>query len=132
VKLDRIQDFAVWEKAEAFADAVTAILARPEFAKNFKRRIQIEDAVDSILSNMSEGFEQPTDRAFANYLYASKGSTAETCTRLGRAVTSGCLTKDELRSFEKQGSEIVRMLAGLIRHLMKTPSRRRDPGLTPD
>jgi four helix bundle protein len=50
-------------------------------------RDQIRDASDSMLSNIAEGFEQPTDRAFARYLYISKGSTAELRTRLYRART---------------------------------------------
>jgi four helix bundle protein len=128
VKLEKIQDFEVWKKAEAFADAVTAILRRPAFSKNCKLLGQIEEALESISSNMSEGFEQSTDRGFARYLYISKGSTAETLTRLAGACRRECLTKDEVQTFEKQAEEILQMLSGLIRHLMKTPDRRRGLG----
>jgi four helix bundle protein len=125
---DRIEDFEVWKKAEVFAIAVTAILRRPAFSKNSKLLGQIEEALESISANMSEGFEQSTDRGFAKYLYISKGSTAETCTRLAGAARRGCLTKAEWRTFAQQGQEIRKMLTGLIEHLMKTPDRRR--GLT--
>src|SRR5688500_10398346 len=81
----------------------------------------IEDALDSILANMSEGFEQPTDRGFAKYLYTSKASLAETCTRLGRASKRGMLSSAELRQIERHASEIARMTTGLITHLMETP-----------
>lgn len=132
MKLEKIEDFEVWKKAEAFSNAVIAILSRPAFAKNFKLLEQLNSAVDSILANMSEGFEQPTDRAFAKYLYTSKGSTAETCTRLGRAFRRGCVTEAELRTCQRQGSEVARMLTGLIKHLMKTPDRKRGIGRTND
>jgi four helix bundle protein len=131
---DKIQDFEVWKKAEIFADAITAILRRPTFSRNGKLLEQIEEALESISANMSEGFEQSTDRGFAKYLYISKGSTAETCTRLAGAVRRGCLTMAECRALEKQGEEIRRMLSALIGHLMKTPDRRRglpSPGSRP-
>jgi four helix bundle protein len=128
MKLERIEDFEVWKKAECFSDAVNAILMRPILARNFRLHHQILSASDSIQANMSEGFEQPTDRAFARYLYISKGSTAEVCTRLGKACKRGCLTKAELRDLESRGNEIARMLTGLIKHLMKTPNRKRGLG----
>src|SRR5687768_404886 len=103
MKLERIQDFEVWKKAEAFADAVTAILRRPQFGKNYNLLRQIEEALESIAANMSEGFEQSTDRGFAKYLHISKGSTAETCARLAGARRRGCLTNGELRTLEVQG-----------------------------
>ena len=128
MKLQRIQDFEVWTKATAFSDAVTAILTRSAFGKNTKLLGQIENALDSITANMSEGFDQPTDRAFANYLFTAKGSAAEVCTRLTRACRRGCLTWNELQAFQKQADEVGRMLTGLIKHLMKTPNRRRGLG----
>jgi four helix bundle protein len=132
MKLQKIQDFEVWKKAEAFSNAVTAILTRPAFGRNCKLLEQIENALDSITANMSEGFEQPTDRGFANYLFIAKGSAAETITRLARACRRGCLTKTELDSLQDQAKEIGRMLSGLIKHLMKTPNRRRGLGLGPN
>ena len=127
--LQKIEDFDVWKKAEALSVAITAILARPGFSKEFSLRSQIRDAVDSVLSNMSEGFEQPTDRAFANYLYRVKGSAAETCTRLGIAYRRNLVSKEELRDLVQRGEEVGKMTSGLIRHLMKTPDRRRGLGV---
>jgi four helix bundle protein len=125
MKLEKIEDFEVWKKAEAFWDAVNAILQRSCFGRNVNLRNQVEDAIDSILSNMSEGFEQPTDRGFAKYLYTSKASTAETCTRLDRSCKRQMLTPSELRAIKTQGEEVIRMTTGLIEHLMRTPDRRR-------
>jgi four helix bundle protein len=128
MKLEKIQDFKVWKKAETFCDAVNATLTRPAFVKDSKLHEQVLDASDSILSNMSEGFDQPTDRSFAKFLYTSKGSTAEIVTRLGRARRRGYITHEELLTFQKQGEEIGRMTTGLIKHLMQTPDRRRGLG----
>jgi four helix bundle protein len=109
MKIQKVQDFEVWKKADAFSDAVTAILARPPFGRNRKLLEQIETAVDSITSNMSEGFEQPTDRGFANYLFIAKGSTAETFTRLRRASRRAYLNQTELRAVRTLAEEVGRM-----------------------
>jgi four helix bundle protein len=132
MKFARIEDFDVWKKAEAFCDAVNAILTRPPFVKDFDLRGQLQQASDSVLANMSEGFAQPTDRAFGRFLYVSKASNAEIRTRLTQAQKRGYLTGAELLSFHKQGDEVARMISGLIKHLSKTPDRRRGLGTTND
>jgi four helix bundle protein len=68
----RLDEMPVYLKAQEFSSAVTAFLGRPGFVKNYRHRTQISEALDSILSNMSEGYEQPTDAALAHYLYVSK------------------------------------------------------------
>ena len=128
VRLEKIQDFLVWTKAETLCNTIDALMARPAFGKNCNLANQIRDANESILANMVEGFEQPTDRAFAKFLYTAKGSTAEVYIRLARAARRRCLTQEELASINRQRTEVARMLNGLIKHLMKTPNRRRGLG----
>ena len=86
-----------------------------------------KDATDSILSNIAEGFEQPTDRAFAKYLYTSKASTAEVRKRLLMACHRGYITEEEFASCNDLGDEVARMTTGLIKYLVK--SDRKDRGL---
>jgi four helix bundle protein len=94
-------------------------------------RDQIRDASDSMLSNIAEGFEQPTDRAFARYLYISKGSTAELRTRLYRARNRRYITEDEYKSRKALANEVGRMLTGLIKYLLKSDRKRRGLGKEP-
>lgn len=122
-----IQEFQVWHNAKAFGVAVNAILGRPTFSKDFDLRNQIRNALDSVTSNMEEGFEQPTDRAFAKYLYTSKGSTAEVCGRLRLACERQHLSEPELRALIESGDEILRMTTGLIKYLHR--SNRKDRGI---
>jgi four helix bundle protein len=69
--------------------AVNAIIGRSGFERDRRLRDQVKDASDSMLSNIAEGFEQPTDRAFARYLFTSKASTAEVRKRLQDGARSG-------------------------------------------
>ena len=82
MQFEKVEDLKLWERADQFWVSVAKILERPCIRQRRKLYEQLSDAADSILSNIAEGFEQPTDRAFAKYLYTAKGSTAEVVTRL--------------------------------------------------
>jgi four helix bundle protein len=107
---DKTEHSEVRKKAQDFWVAVDAILQRQAFSREHKPRDQIKTAIDSITANMSEAFEQPTDKAFANFLFTSKGSTADACTRLGQSRARRCISDDELAAFKKQGEEIAKCL----------------------
>src|SRR5690242_13473061 len=114
-----LEELPVYLKARDFTVAVTALLARPPFVRNHKHRAQITEALDSILANMSEGYEESSDAGLANYLYTSKGSTAEVITRLQSACRRGWITREELAPLEGTGDEIGRMLGGWIKYLAR-------------
>ena len=120
----RVEDLKVWQRAHEFWVAVNAIINRAGFQRDRRLRDQVKDAADSILSNIAEGFEQPTDRAFAKYLFTSKASTAEVRKRLLLACHRGYITKDEFTSRDELGDEVARMTTGLIKYLVKSDRRR--------
>ena len=68
---------------------------------------------------MVEGFEQGTDRAFANFLTHSKGSLAEVLARLKQAHFKKCITADELEPLLIAGDELGKMLGGFIKYLRR-------------
>jgi four helix bundle protein len=115
----KIEEMSVFTKARDFSVAVTAIIARPAFVTNRKLKDQIADAIESILSNMAEGFEQSTDAGVANFLYMAKGSVAEVVTRLKSAQRRGWLTAEECNQCAAMGDEIGRMLGGWIKYLAR-------------
>lgn len=127
MKFEKLEDLKLWERANEFWGAVTKVLERPSIRRHRKLHEQLSDAADSILSNISEGFEQPTDRAFAKYLYTAKASTAEVRTRLKLCCRRGYLTAEEFAASDALGDEIARIANGLIKYLLK--SNRRDRGL---
>jgi four helix bundle protein len=109
----RVEDLKVWQRAHEFWVAVNAIINRSGFQRDRRLRDQVKGAADSILSNMAEGFEQPTDRGFAKYLYTSKASTAEVRARLLLASYRGYLTKEEFETRNELGDEVARMTPDL-------------------
>ena len=123
-----VEELKVWQRANELCDAVDAILDRPRLVADRRLRDQIRDAADSMISNIAEGFEQPTDRAFAQYLYISKGSTAELRTRLHRARSRRYIEDDEYKSRKALANEVGKMLTGLIKYLLKSDRKRRGLG----
>lgn len=103
------------------------LLSERKFHRDLRE--QIRDAIDSIVSNISEGFEQPTDRAFAKYLFDAKASTAEARQRLWMAAQRKFITAEEYQKQNDLGDQVARMTVGLIKYLLR--SGRRDRGLGP-
>jgi len=110
----------VYHKAVAFWSAVNAILESPRLRKDRRLHEQIADANDSITSNIVEGFEQTTDRAFANFLTHSKASLAEVLARLKQAHFKKCISEDQLNPQLASGEELGKMLGGFIKYLRRT------------
>jgi four helix bundle protein len=113
----RLEELPIYSRASAFCTAVTAILERPAFGRNRDLRDQIDDANDSILANMSEGFEQPTDAGLAKFLYHAKASAAEVVSHLRAAARKHIITPADLSRVEPMGEELGRMLGGWIKYL---------------
>jgi four helix bundle protein len=125
------EDLLIWKKALEFWEAVDPLLARAAFSKNYDLRNQIRDAIDSVLSNIPEGFEQPTDRSFAQYLYRSKASAAEVRARLLIAWRRRYIDPTEYAKCSALGIELGKMLAGFIKYLRRCDRKNRGLGDRP-
>ena len=115
----KIEELPIYAKVVKFWSAVNALLDKPRVRNNRDLHGQISRANDSIPSNMVEGFEQGTDRAFANFLTHSKGSLAEVLARLKQAHFKKCITADELEPLLIAGDELGKMLGGFIKYLRR-------------
>ena len=115
----KIEDLPIHSKVEAFWSAINAILDKPAVRKDSDLHHEISRANESIPSNMVEGFEQGTDRAFAHFLTYSKGSIAEVLKRLRKAYYRRYIDADELNARIAQGEELGKMLGGFIKYLQE-------------
>src|SRR5689334_6648472 len=113
----KLEELPIYSKAVAFWTAVNATLDNPRLRKDRRLHEQISDANNSITANMVEGFEQGSDRAFANFLTHSKGSLAEVIARLKQAYFTKCISDEELKRLVEPGNELGKMLGGFIKYL---------------
>jgi len=102
----KLEELPIYVKGVEFWQAVNALLDKPRLRNDRDLHGQISRANDSIPSNMVEGFEQSTDRAFANFLTYSKGSVAEVRKRLKQAYFKKYITADELAPRLEAGEEL--------------------------
>jgi four helix bundle protein len=114
---NKLEELRVYQSAVNFSESVTALLGRLEHRRYRDLREQIDDANGSITANISEGFEQPTDAAFVQYLFHAKASLAEVLTRLREVRSKGCISKKELADRLEAGETLSRSLAAFIRYL---------------
>ncbi len=115
----KVDELPVYQRARQLWVAVNAILDRSGFGKDRKLREQIGDANDSVPSNISEGFQQPTDKAFVRYLFDAKASAAEVLERLDQARRKRYISADECAAATALGEEVGRMLGGFIKYLSR-------------
>lgn len=112
-----LEDLLVYQRALEAANAVSAILRRREFSKDFDLRDQLGNSSSRVPALIAEGFEQKTDRHFAHYLYIARGSAKETKTHLKIALNRGYLPLEDARRLWVEYDEICAMITGLIQHL---------------
>ena len=125
MKIARLEDLKIWQRARQFSDAVSAIFERPCWRRDRNLADQLSQASISILSNAGEGFGQQSDRAFARHLYIARGSNNEARSQLAVALARRYITPAEFTELERMSQEIGRMATALIRYLQNEDRRYR-------
>ena len=113
----KLEELPIYEEVQKFWAAVNEILQVPALRRNRDLHKQIESANDSIDSNMKEGFEQPSDVAFSNFVFTAKGSTEEVIARAKQAHRKKLITDDQLARVEQLGVPLGKMMGGFIKYL---------------
>jgi four helix bundle protein len=122
---DKLEELPIYSKAKEFTVAVIAILRRPGLIKDCDLHKQIEEANDSIVSNMEEGFESSSDVDFARFLHYSKGSLAEVMGRLRLAREKGYIQESDVSGLDQMAEPLGKMLGGFIRYLQTSGFKNR-------
>ena len=114
VRAKNIEDVVVYRESTAAAVAVSALLDRPVFSKDFDLKNQLSRSSSRIGPLIAEGFGQLTDKHLAIYLGRARGSALETRDHLSKALNSKFISQDEctdLRSrYEVIGKRLTRWI----------------------
>jgi four helix bundle protein len=114
-----LEELEIWQDARRFAFAVSAIVQRPSMRRDPKLANQLADSSSSIFSNISEGFGQSTDRAFAHYLSIARGSNNEAFAQLAVAWSRGHISEAELSELQQLSSRMGKRMTSLIEYLRR-------------
>lgn len=117
-----------WQLADALRIETFKITSRSPFKNDFKRRAQIEDAIDSVCRNISEGFGCQSHAEFARYLEISRRSLNELMDCLRSAELKGYVSRLEIAEIQLLSRRLYPALGRLIGYLRRTPRDRRRDG----
>jgi four helix bundle protein len=117
MKAKKLDDVLVYKKSIAGANAVSALLARPAFRRDFKLRDQLSQSSSRTSALIAEGFGQLTDRHTASYYANARGSALETIAHLEIAQGRDHISDDERAPLAGMYVEIVKMLTSWINYL---------------
>ncbi len=104
----------VWQLAKENAVKIYKLTQTPKLSKDFGLKDQMQRAAVSVPANIAEGDELDTNKQAVKHFYIAKGSTAELQTLLIIAQEIGCMSKEELNTFDNECNIISVMLRKLI------------------
>ena len=123
------RELIVWQKSMTLAREVYFASGRLPKQEAFGLLGQIRRAAVSIASNIAEGYGRLTDTQFRHFLGNARGSLYEMQTQLELAADLGYLDKETEYRLREQGSEVARLINGLLTSLRSSPNKGNlDPG----
>ena len=121
--IEKFEDLKVWQLGRQLTANIYSAARMADFARDYGFRDQICRASVSITSNIAEGFERKSNKAFQSFLAIAKGSAGEVRSQLYAALDIGYIDDDKFHQLSAQATEIGKMLSGLIGYLETKSSR---------
>ena len=112
--IERFEDIIAWQKAKELTLLIYSLF---KTNRDFSFRDQIQRASISTMNNIAEGFERKGNKEFRQFLFLSKGSSAEVRSMLYLALEMKYITKEEYRKANELCIEISKLLSGFIKTL---------------
>ena len=110
----------VWQRAMGLARRVYVLSENLPKREAYGLLNQVRRAAVSIPSNIAEGYGRLTDLQFRHFLGNARGSLYEMQTQLELAADLGYLDRETERQLMEQGSEVARMINGLLTSLRRS------------
>jgi four helix bundle protein len=115
--IKRFEDLEVWQLSRVLVKEIYQITLKAEFQKDFGLKDQVRRCAVSIMANISEGFEQKTQKEFINFLFIAKGSCGELRSHFYIALDLGYINQETFENFQNQAITISKSLSGFIKYL---------------
>ncbi len=123
MKIVQFEAIDSWKKARGLTKSVYMLTTQHEFSKDFGLRDQIQRASVSIMSNIAEGFDAGSDKAFVNFLRYSYRSASEVQSLLYVALDFRYIDETDFRNCFVQALEAKRMIGGFIKYLQQSKQK---------
>jgi four helix bundle protein len=124
MKIERFEDIEAWQLARELTRKVYRLTKKPEFAKDFGLKKQIQDAAGSSMHNIAEGFDSETNPEFIRFLRYAKRSCTEVQSELYVALDEEYISLDEFKETYELAGRTRAAVRGFINYLMKYEGRK--------
>jgi four helix bundle protein len=124
MKIERFEDIEAWQLARELARKVYRLTKKPEFAKHYGLKRQIQDAAGSSMHNIAEGFDSETNAEFVRFLRYAKRSCTEVQSELYVALDEEYISPNEFKDVYEQARRTRAAVRGFINYLKKYEKRK--------
>ncbi len=112
------KELIVWHKAIEFAEIILEEIDNIKTDRKHYRLIENMEACSvSVSSNIAEGKGRYSKKEYIHYLHISRGSLYESISKSILFNRKGWFTTKSLSRIEEKGTEVVKLLNGLINSL---------------
>jgi len=125
MKIERFEDIEAWQLARELNRKVYRLTEKPEFARDYGLKGQIQDAAGSTMHNIAEGFDSETNYEFIRFLRYAKRSCSEVQSELYVALDQKYITNSEFQEVYDHAGRTRAAIRGFINYLVTYEHDRR-------
>jgi len=119
----KFEDIEAWQKARILGDLIFSLTKKKIFDSDYKLRGQMNGSSGSIMDNIAEGQGRGGNKEFVQFLWISKGSSAELRSQLYRCLERNWIDKNTFDDLYNQAETIEKMIQGIINYLQNSDSK---------
>jgi len=118
MRIDRFEDIEAWQLARELSLKVYKLTNKPEFARDYGLKGQIQDADGSTMHNSAEGFDSEANSEFVRFLRYAKRSCTEVQSELYVALNQQYITIGEFQDVYDHAGRTRAAIRGFINYLI--------------
>jgi four helix bundle protein len=132
LKIERFEDIEAWQLARELTRKVYSLTKKPEFARDYGLKGQIQDAAGSTMHNTAEGFDSESNPEFVRFLRYAKRSCTEVQSELYVALDQEYITNSEFQDVYDHAARTRAAIRGFIKYLVSyVQNKRKKPNPEP-
>jgi four helix bundle protein len=126
MRIERFEDIEAWQLARELTLMVYKLTKKPEFARDYGLKGQIQDAAGSTMHNIAEGFDSESNPEFVRFLRYAKRSCTEVQSELYVALDQQYIITSEFQDAYDHAGRTRAAIRGFINYLVSFEREQRN------
>ena len=126
IRIERFEDIEAWLLARELTLKVYKLTKKPEFARDYGLKGQIQDAAGSTMHNIAEGFDSESNPEFVRFLRYAKRSCTEVQSELYVALDQQYITTSEFQDAYDHAGRTRAAIRGFINYMVSFEREQRN------